>query len=292
MEIKFLNKLIDYSQRFRHAKYLKIIIVLFLGVILALTITSSLGQLGLAARVQPGKLLQLSLISLIFSVLRAIQWNQAALNYGHREALSASIGTQFRATFVDLTVFPARISSDIYRYQTLSGISAPAKLRTVATYRLSTMIPLILVIFYALCSEVTTEIWSLFLALLGLSVGLVIYRIFRRYNFFNSSDLILLAKLAALGVLALLVDLFRSYLLISTFTVMPFAEYATKHLIAQGIGALSGLPLGIGAKDLSLIYFFKSILTSPQVGAFIAVQRLTGELLGAFLGFLLSLKHK
>lgn len=223
-------------------------------------------------------------LSLLFLCVSSWQWKIAARSFKIYLPISTAFSTTLTCSLIDLLVFPSKVSSDVFRSKSLGGVEFKESLKVVLFYRAAKAGPFLILTPLALLLVGVSPLW----------VGLGMMALIAAGLRFSGRIKSLAPSWKNLGVASLLTGLLiftesvRSWLLIRLFHDVAMGSVMASHLISVGAGNLSGIPLGLGTKDLSWGLMLKNYLSGPQIILFLLLLRLTGEIFGAVLGWIVS----
>jgi len=227
-------------------------------------------------------------LALVFAAVKICCWRVVFRCHGISLTFSKLIELFYISAFIDLLVFPARVASDSYKALVLKDFPLRDRLKAIVLFRVASTLPFILVVLGFLF--VRNSIVTLLILVL-LIVLLFVVR--ARLGFLKEA----LAKKGAflyvlLATLLLIVsEYYRASFLLMLFKLAPEPLFLLEFGLAHAVGVVSGLPIGLGAEDLSLAFFLRDDLSLVEIAIFLAVFRLSGEFFSAFIGWGISGKQ-
>lgn len=222
--------------------------------------------------------------SLVYSIVSAVNWKIICDSQNISFTLRESFKIICVSSLIDVVVFPSRISSDVYRASRLKDRGIRTGVQVTAAYRVGKIIPFLILTPLLLIKDGAIPGKSLLFIVALLAIGGYLVRKAPQLTPFWKPLLIVLA----LNTLLLLTEYTRTYLLLSLFHPFDYQHMLTSFLLSNSAGAASGIPLGLGAKDVSWGLLLKSTLTPAHLALFLLLLRLTGELFNALLGWIFS----
>ena len=195
-------------------------------------------------------------------------------------------------TFIDVTVFPNKVSSDVFKYAYLKDVTRWKRIKSILVFRLGNILffVIIFILYFYRVSVLGTL--GLLAVLLILSLTGVVPRIVNKV--FSSPSLLTRADVAPLLSIAFLtfcdfcVEVGKlMVLLVFFFHISVPLDIIFVYIIAHSLGVLSHVPMGIGLKDISLSIYLIQFMSASDIFLFLVLMRLFGEILVAFLGWIL-----
>ncbi len=187
-----------------------------------------------------------------------------------------------QSVFVELTLFPSKVAGDAFKYFRLPAGQQAEKVKTLMVFRVTSFAPCMMVLFLFPKSVFS---WLFSALLLAAAIWFWLGK--------NGGRMALTpVMLSVCGhVLALLLWACQGYLLLGLVgSAAPgFAHFVGIFLLAQMTAAASSLPFGLGVKEVMFGVSLGSFLGADQLLLFLVLQRLSGELLTAFVGWLMLL---
>ena len=255
---------------------------LILSVIFLLILSQSYslwGQGNIVLQVEWWNVIAIFLTSIGFILCKAgalfFSARAAGGDIGFRSA--AKLLTQ--SVLVEITMFPSKVAGDTFKYFRLPTREKAQKVMTVVLFRCTSFSPfLLLLVLYP------DSVYSWFLC--GLLLVVSIWIILKK----TKSKILWTAVFYSVcgHFLALLFWAFQGYLLLRMLSPSDpgFFYFIGIFLIAQIVAAASNLPFGVGVKEVLFGFTLSSFLGADQLIIFLILQRLSGELLTALIGWL------
>ncbi len=184
-----------------------------------------------------------------------------------------------QSVLVEITMFPSKVAGDTFKYFRLPSCAQAQKVMTVLLFRCTSFSPFLLFLFIYPDSAYS---WLFCGILLIISTWMIIKKtkghILWAAVFFSVCG----------HFVALLLWAFQGYLLLQLLSpsAPPFLYFIGIFLMVQIAAAASNLPFGIGVKEVLFSFTLSSFLGADQLIMFLILQRLSGELLTAFIGWL------
>ena len=185
------------------------------------------------------------------------------------------------SSFIELTTFTGKIGSDGFKYMYWKDIPKTEKISIIIIQRSADILGFMLLILTFFKPSL----------LIPLVIIITIMALYFRYK---KPENIIVKNLNVhwkVWIVMLIISI-SSYVIIATQLSLIFYTLGvqinhtiiTSFLFSHGAGAISQLPLGLGAKDLSLIYILKDILSTKTILSGLIWARLCGEFVGIVLG--------
>lgn len=216
-------------------------------------------------------------IGFILCKAGALYFSTQAVGVNIKFSAATKLLTQ--SVLIEITMFPSKIAGDTYKYFRLPTKRKKRKVMAVMVFRCTSFLPFLLFIVLYPKSILS---W-LFCATLLITVTWILCK---KTTGHISWTLVFLS--ASGHFLALLIWAFQGYILLTVLSdsAPGFIYFVGIFLIAQVAAAASNLPFGLGIKEIFFGYTLSSFLGVEQLILFLILQRLSGELLTAFLGWL------
>lgn len=255
---------------------------LILSVIFLLTLGKSynLWQQGeIAVSVRYWDLTAIFLASIGFILCKAGALYCSAQAVGVNIEFSAATKLLTQSVLIEITMFPSKVAGDTYKYFRLPTKEKKRKLMTVMVFRCTSFLPFLLFLF--LYPE---SIFSWLFC--GTLLVAVTWTLLKKTPGHISWSLVVIS--ASGHFLALLIWAFQGYLLLRILgdSTPNFLYFIGIFLIAQVAAAVSNLPFGLGVKEVFFGYTLSTFLGVEQLLLFLILQRLSGELMTALIGWL------
>jgi len=224
-------------------------------------------------------------LSTVFTLVKALAWKIAFKAEEIDLSYYECVKIFSLSSLVDFLFFPSTISADLFKLAYLKNYGIAQKLRAIVLFRVATSsaYALVLIAYFAQVSVLLT--------LFGLLAFCLV--VFRRYQpgamaaYFRRVAWVF-GALVLLTLLVICITFSRAYLLAGLFDAALPLRFLFEYVVSHFVGVLSAVPMGLGAKDLSLGYFLSEHLSTEQIGLFLILLRLSGEVYGALLGWLFS----
>jgi hypothetical protein len=194
------------------------------------------------------------------------------------------------SVFIDLVMFPTAVASDTFKYARLNhNGDSSSRIKAIVLFRLTAVVPVVVIASAYLLSVLSSTTYAL-------GVGSLII-IFSGWCFRKKLGLVIgghfvtVIWLIALSTLTTLLDALRASLLLNVFGGCLFGKVLAYLSVSQMAGWFSGVPMGFGAKDVSLGYLLQGCLDPLAAISFLLMLRLTGEIFTACLGWCLASKE-
>ena len=100
-----------------------------------------------------------------------------------------------------------------------------------------------------------------------------------------------LGAVVVLTCVLILMEFLRVTILLRLFHFRPSFDFFLWFFLSHVIGVASGVPSGLGVKDVALGIYLKGFLSVPEIALFLILCRLTGEVFSAFLGWCVAGQH-
>ncbi|MFH1591150.1 MAG: lysylphosphatidylglycerol synthase domain-containing protein [archaeon] len=236
-------------------------------------------------------------LSLLFVTIKAIALRTAFSAQGIHLSAWKSIDLFLTTTFIEITLIPSKVTSDIFKFFYLKHADKKQKVQGIILFRLATMS----VFFAMLIGYLFSRSWLwgvaaiVLLSVLWLSLRGLVNRWSRRQGLkglsYISHQLNPFAFIILLTLFSLAIEIARAGVLLSIFGVSMSWSFALAYVLAHVLGVLSTLPFGIGVKDLSLGAFLSQYLPAGDIVLFLILLRALGELLAGTLGWALLARH-
>jgi uncharacterized membrane protein YbhN (UPF0104 family) len=229
-------------------------------------------------------------LSSAFCLAQSMAWYAALRSAGVAASYRTCLKLMYMGAAIDITVFPARLSSDAFRLWYMRDRSLTSAALGIATFRMAALSPYLM---YALLFAAQHARVAASGALSGVVLLAVATAIWRRKS--PKSRIAVAIRNCWSGLLvaipasslAVTTEVLRNLALLSLVGLAPSWEMVHVYLASHMIGVLSGLPFGIGAKDLSLTAFLANHLSAGAIARYLLLARITGELASATAGLLL-----
>lgn len=218
-----------------------------------------------------------------YIVGRSITWLYSWRQHGVMLSFAESLRLFLVSAAIDAVVFPSAVSSDLYKIAYLKSVPLTTKLSAILHLRIGILLPYFAVAGAGLVGwEMTTVAFTL--AALALSLPRIRTWIAITCKFPLRPSVILGVTLY--DALTTICNFTRVWAILAALGyphLLPL-EFAVGHLS----GALSGVPMGLGARDASWTYFLHNHLSIERIALFLVAHRLSGELLSGVLGWLVA----
>lgn len=202
----------------------------------------------------------------------------AGVDIGFKKA--AKLLTQ--SVLVEITMFPSKVAGDTFKYFRLPTCEQSQKVMTILLFRCTSFSPFLLLLF--LYPESVFS-WLFCGLLLVVSIWMILKK--------TKNTILWGAVFSSIcgHFFALLLWAFQSYLLLRMLspTAPSFFYFIGVFLMAQIAASVSNLPFGIGVKEVFFGFTLSSFLGADQLIIFLILQRLSGELLTALIGWVTML---
>lgn len=236
------------------------------------------------------KIILLFILAIIFSMIRSLSFKLALNSKKIDFTFLKSFKFFLMSMLIEVTVFPSKVASDIFKFYYLKKYSWKPKLQAILLFRIGIMfgflIPVLILLF------LKNTLWGV-LVLLIIILVVFFYTIFSKYNKFKKyleiikNNTFTLLKISLLNMGSLIIDVLRISILASLFGIGFSIDFMLVYFVAIVLGVISNLPIGIGVKEISLGTYLSTLIGVDQVIIFLVLFRLTGELFSGFLGWVL-----
>ncbi len=275
-----LERLIERLKE--HSKKIRVILFLTLISILTTIIIKNITEIDLTVIIQHGYItLLIFLFATILISIKSFQLKSISDTFTKPKSYPHFIKTYCMSSFIELTTFTGKIGSDGFKYIYWKDIPQKEKIGIIITQRSADIMGFILLIL------------AFFKPLLLIPLIIITIIVYRYTNYKNHENIIIknLHLHWKVWTLMLIISI-SSYLIMATQLSLIFYTLGVQinrtlisgFLFSHGAGAISQLPLGIGAKDLSILYILKESLSTQTILIGLIWARLCGEFLSIFLG--------
>ena len=224
-------------------------------------------------------------LSFLYACVKAVVWCVAWRSQEMNIPFLISLKIFYVSAFIDLLVFPSRLSSDVYRATYLNEFPLRNRIRSIVLFRVGATLPYLLIVTYYLIQNRYFLLMICFL-LIGL-FGLWKKGVARQVHFLAEAWLPLLVVFTS-SLFLIFVDFFRAFFILAIFDYHATAEFLLWWGVSYTIGTASGLPLGLGPTDASLAFYLNEVLSAHEITIFLVLLRVTGEIFSAAIGWILS----
>jgi len=216
------------------------------------------------------------LVALLFLLCKGTSLYVATHGAGIRMTYKNAILVIAQSVFVEMTMFPAKIAGDAYKFFNLPGEDKKQKIKGLLCFRVASFVPIIFVIIY-----VVDHVF----VMLSIVICLLVLTVLALRQMGQSVSAFMLSVMGHLA--AFFCWIWQSYLLLYFLGAEPpdFLYLAGVLVVAQGLSAISNIPFGLGVREVVIGYSFSAFLGMEQMVTFLLLQRLTGETLTALIGW-------
>lgn len=215
-------------------------------------------------------------VALLFLLCKGASLYVAARGTGIRVTYQATTLVMAQSVFIEMTMFPAKIAGDVYKYFRLPGEDKKQKITALLCFRVTSFVPFVFVVVCVVDHLVL-------IAFIGFCLFVIVLLALRTLELSITA-----AVLAAMGHLAAFFFwICQNYLLLYFIGVeqINILHLAGVLVVAQGLSAISNIPFGLGVREVVVGYSLGSFLGTEQMVIFLLLQRLTGETLTALIGW-------
>lgn len=212
------------------------------------------------------------IMSKSFALFLSAQTADIKLNYKESFAIFT------RSALIEITLFPAKIAGDTYKYFALPTSKKSQKITCLLLFRVTSFIPFL--IFASILIK------STFIVVILILLVLAGYW-FLKVKLDARIALIPLFLTAGGHFFALLSWVLQGYLLFTLISGdnLELTAFAMIFLTGQVIAAISNLPFGLGVKEFYFTAHLHAWLDPTQLILFFLLLRLSGELLTGLTGW-------
>lgn len=222
-------------------------------------------------------------ISMTFIFLKAFAWYLS----WHSQNILISYFQTFNifliAAAVELLVYPAKVSADLFSISYLKNYRIAQKVKSVLLFRIGAITPFIVISFFWLA------IHHVFYFGIGITIFMVVIIKFGSGFFKRLQSMPHLGKtlgsVIVISCLTILVEFIRISVLLSLFHFPTSIDFFLWFIVSHSLGVASGIPSGLGVKDVSLGMYLRGFIAPGDIALFLIISRLTGEIFTASLGW-------
>jgi uncharacterized membrane protein YbhN (UPF0104 family) len=224
-------------------------------------------------------------ISLIFILTKSLGWFYTWRSQNILLSYLNSGRLFLMASAIDLLVYPAKISADLFSIAYLKDYNLTQKTKAVLLFRICAILPFIVLTSYWLARH------SFFYLLIGFALLGIVLKLPSRY--LRQLKGILpywktMLILVTLTLITLLVEFARISILLRIFRFNITPDFLLWFVVSHSLGVASGIPAGLGVKDAALVFYLAGMLSPAEIAVFLILLRFTGEIFSAFLGWCLA----
>ncbi len=193
------------------------------------------------------------------------------------------------STFIEISTLSGKVGSDAFKYVYWKDASRSQRLKIILLFRLSNVpavcYSLVLVLFHGSYFW----LWFVLIAVVAVILAKRIKEDFEADKIRAvSSSFFMVSHLQAA---ALAICLFQFYLLLLVYETEHAWAALSGYVISFIVGSVSLLPLGLGAKDLTLLVQLKPYMAMGSILGILILQRVTGDFVTAGVGWILSIRE-
>ena len=258
--------LTDYMKK----KFMSIIFII-LVIIFSIVIIQNWNKLNLSLMLTHWEIsLLLITLAIFFTLTKSLMLYIVGRMYNIKRPFLHFFKVFCTSTFIELTTFTGKIGADGFKYYLWKELSKKKRLRLLIFLR-SADITGILLLFGFIFLPLN---YILILIIISLFVILLI----NKKKWWKWAGLTLIATIPYIIITASLTLIFNTLGL--NITKITLTTFLTSH----ALGAISQPPLGLGAKDFSIFYQLKHLLTKEQIINGLIWARFCGEFITVLLG--------
>lgn len=245
-------------------------------------------ELDLVIRYWP-LLLLVAVLSFAHMALKGAVLYVSSRRLGFQKPFMYFVKAHCISTFIEISTLSGKFGSDTFKYIYWKDASRAQRFKIILLFRLSNIPAVCCGLIPVFFRGPFFWTWFILIIAAGWFLVIKIERDFKKEGIRPYSVTFLSASY--LQTAALAVGLFQFYLLLAIYEVGELWPVLSSYMTSLIIGSISLLPLGLGAKDLTLLVQLKPYMPVASILAVLLLQRVTGDFITAGTGWYFSMRE-